>query len=255
MKSVARQILVVVSLFATLTVNALANILPFNNLSTGEISDSFPVRFVPAGYVFAIWGVIYLSLLVYAVYQALPAQRNNPKLNTIGWLFVLSNVFNSIWIFTWHYLQFWATQIMMLGLLVSLIAIYLQLGTGRTPAANAGEKWLVRLPFSIYLAWGSVATIANTTILLYDLGWNGQPLSPDIWAAVMLVVGAALTGIIIYTRNDVAFVGVIVWAYIGIVVAQGAFPLVAGTAGVLTLVVVAALIANLIRQRQTLSPA
>ena len=134
-----RQIITVIAVVATIVVNALANILPFNGQETGAISDRFAIYFVPAGYVFSIWGLIYLGLIAYAIFQALPAQRENPRLRSIGGLFLLSSVANIAWIFLWHYEVFAATLPVMLVLLGSLIAIYLRLGTGRT-AASAEPK-------------------------------------------------------------------------------------------------------------------
>ena len=182
-----RQIIIVIAVVATIVVNALANILPFNGQETGAISDRFAIYFVPAGYVFSIWGLIYLGLIAYAVFQALPAQRENPRLRSIGGLFLLSSVANIAWIFLWHYEVFAATLPVMLVLLGSLIAIYLRLGTGRTPVSRA-ETWTVRVPFSVYLGWITVATVANATQLLYFLGWNGGALGPEVWTVIMLAV-------------------------------------------------------------------
>ncbi len=172
MKDIIRQIAVVLSVLVTVIVNILANALPLNGLNTGEISDRFEVYFVPAGYVFSIWGLIYIGLIAYAVFQALPSQRQNPRLRATGWWTVLAGLANSVWIFLWHYEQFPATLAAMLVLLASLIVTYLRLGTGRTTVSPA-EKWAVRIPFSIYLGWITVATIANVTSLLDypELGW------------------------------------------------------------------------------------
>ena len=95
MKEPLRQFIVLLSILLTLIINGLANALPFNGLTTGEISNRFQVYFVPAGYVFSIWGVIYLGLMAFAVYQALPAQRANPRLRAIGGWVVLSSLANS----------------------------------------------------------------------------------------------------------------------------------------------------------------
>src|SRR5210317_1147670 len=116
-KDTLRQIIVVLSVLATIIVNGLASALPINGQTTGEISDSFDVFFVPAGYVFSIWGLIYLGLLAYAVYQALPAQAENPSLRSIGYLFVLSCLANIAWIFLWHYNQVALSVLAMLALL------------------------------------------------------------------------------------------------------------------------------------------
>ena len=109
MKNNLRQISVVVVLLATIVINILANALPINGLGTGAISDNFNVYFVPAGYVFAIWGIIYIGLIAYAIYQALPSQKKNPRLQATGWWVVLGGLANTAWIFLWHYLQFVGT--------------------------------------------------------------------------------------------------------------------------------------------------
>ncbi|MBE0685131.1 MAG: tryptophan-rich sensory protein [Anaerolineaceae bacterium] len=209
------RILNLVSLLATITVNALANILPINNLQTGAVSDSFGALFTPAGYVFAIWGVIYLTLAVFAVYQVLPAQKDNARLDRVGIWFILANLFNGGWIFAWHYLQFPLSMLLMLGLLVSLFVIYLRLGIGTSKSA-LNERWLVDMPFSIYLGWISVATIANASVVLLDLNWDGFGLSETIWTVIVLVVGVILGLIMTLKRSEVFYTLVLIWAFIGI---------------------------------------
>jgi len=246
-KDSTRQIVNVVAVIATLVVNGLANALPFNGRSTGAISDSFHVYFVPAGYVFAIWGVIYIGLLAFAVFQALPSQAANPRLRRVGYLFALSCLLNMAWLFLWHYEQFLLTIVVMLLLLLSLIAIYLLLGIGRGQVSRA-EAWCVRATFSVYLGWITVATLANATDVLNYLGWNGAGLQPALWAAILLLVAAAITVAVIFTRGDVGYTLVIVWAYIGIAVKQAATSLVAVTAAVLVVAIVAALVLGLRRR-------
>jgi benzodiazapine receptor len=249
MKDIARQIAVLLSTIGVIVVNGLANALPLNGQGTGEISDRFKVYFVPAGYVFSIWGLIYLALIGYSIYQALPAQRENPRLQRIGWLYVLSCVANVAWLFLWHYEVFELTIVAMGALLLLLIAIYLSLGTGRTLASTA-ETWLVRVPFSIYLGWITVATIANVTSLLDYLNWGGWGIGPEVWAVIMLVAGAVIASAVSITRGDIAYVLVIVWAFAGIVVKHSDTPAVAVTAGVMAAVVALTLLVGIPRQRQ-----
>ncbi|MCB0129237.1 MAG: tryptophan-rich sensory protein [Caldilineaceae bacterium] len=244
-----RQILVLVAIVATIVVNGLANALPINGQQTGDISDRFDVFFVPAGYVFSIWGVIYLALIGYGIFQAMPAQRENPRLRTIGYLFVLSCVANIVWIFLWHYELFPLTLAAMLVLLGSLIAIYLRLGTGVTTAGR-GETWFVRLTFSIYLGWITVATIANVTSLLDYLGWGGFGLAPALWAVIMLVVGAVVGLFFSLRLGDIAYVLVLVWAFVGIAVKHSGTPLVAWTAAGLAGLLALSIIGAVIRRRQ-----
>lgn len=224
----------------TIAMNILANALPLNGQNTGEISDRFKVLFVPAGYVFSIWGLIYIGLIAYVVFQALPAQRSNPRLAGVDPLFVVASVANVAWLFFWHYGLFLLTLVAMFTLLASLIGIYLALGIGRAAVAN-GERWAARVPFSIYLGWVSVATIANVTDVLDFVGWNGWGLEPAAWAALMLAVGVVLASLVAFTRHDTAFVLVFVWAYIGIALKQSATTLVAlvAWAGVAVLVLLA----------------
>jgi hypothetical protein len=215
MKNSLRQISVVVVTLATLAVNILADALPINGLNTGRISDNFHVYFVPAGYVFAIWGIIYIGMLAYAFYQALPAQKENPRLQATGWWVVLGGFANSAWIFLWHYQQFVGTLAAMLVLLASLIAVYLRLGTGEITVSRS-ETWNVRIPFSIYLGWITVATVANVTDVLDFLNWKAFGISPQIWFLVVLVAVLAICTLMSWTRRDVAYILVILWALVGI---------------------------------------
>jgi len=215
MKPLIRQILVILTTLLTLTANGLANALPLNGLTTGEISDRFQVYFVPAGYVFSIWGLIYLGLIAFTVYQALPSQRNNPRLERVGGWVVLANLTNAAWIFLWHYEQFPLTLLVMLILLASLIMVYLRLETGRVSAPTA-ENWMVRLPFSIYLGWITVATVANVTALLDFLKWDGFGLAPETWMVIILAAVLVISGLVNFSRRDVAYTAVILWALAGI---------------------------------------
>src|SRR5512136_2127788 len=127
MKDTLRQISVVLTILATLVVNALANILPINGQNTGAISDRFHVYFVPAGYVFSIWGIIYIGLITFAIFQALPSERENPRLRSTGWWVSLGGLANIAWIILWHYEHFVLTLVAMLALLATLIITYLHL--------------------------------------------------------------------------------------------------------------------------------
>lgn len=238
-----RQAVNVIACISMIVVNALANIVPFNGQQTGEISDRFPVYFVPAGYVFGIWGLIYVLLLAFSLYQTLPSQRENKYVRSIGWLFALSCLLNSIWIFCWHYNLFPLSLVVMFALLVTLIAIYMRLDIGREKVSRA-EQWLIHVPFSVYLGWITVATIANAADVLYYIGWNGQPLDPAIWAVVMLVVATCLTLYILNQRRDIAYSLVIVWAFVGIYVRQNTTPTVAYAAVVGAVIVAAVVIWN-----------
>lgn len=255
-KDTLRQAVNLLAVIATITINGLANALPLNGQTTGEISDRFQVYFVPAGYVFSIWGLIYVGLVGFAIYQALPGQRDNPRLRRIGYLFALSCLANIAWLFLWHYERFPLTLVAMLTLLLLLIAIYLRLDIGRVQIP-AAEKWLVHVPFSIYLGWVSVATIANVTMVLHYLNWSGWGISPEVWTVIMLVAGLGIASAVGFTRGDIAYMLVIVWAFVGIAVKQAGTPLVATSAWVTTALVALMLILSVIlkeRRRQPPAP-
>lgn len=214
-----RQFAVIFVTVLTLVMNWAATSLPLNGLSTEAISDSYPSLFTPSGYVFAIWGVIYLGVVAYTIYQALPSQRTNGRLRSIGWIYVASGVLNSIWIYLWHHLYVWACVAVIVGMLVSLILITQRLYPMRHHVSRA-EWWTTHLPFSIYLGWLCVATIANVSVALIDLGWNGEPLSAVVWTVIVLLVATGLGLFYGLVRRDVGFVLVLAWAFAGIAVAR-----------------------------------
>jgi len=224
------QLINLLTLLVTLIVNGLANALPINGITTGAISDSFPVFFTPAGYVFSIWGVIYIGLIGFGIYQALPGQRDNPRLLRLGPWFAISNLLNTAWIFLWQYGYFTLTLFVMLGLLASLLVVYQRLAVSKKPE-SLRETWLVNVPFSIYLGWISVATIANFSISLYNLGFRGGPLSQEVWTIAVILVATILGLIMTWQQRQIAYPLVLVWAFIGIMVKQSAISPVVLTAG------------------------
>ena len=228
-RDILRQLIVILAVTGTITVNGLANALPLNGQTTGEISDRFQVYFVPAGYVFSIWGLIYVGMILYAVYQASRSQRENPRLRRIGYPFALSCLANISWIFLWHYEYFLLTLVAMVTLLVLLILIYIRLGIGQVKVP-AAERWLVHLLFSVYLGWISVATIANITSVLDYLNWGQWGLSAEFWTVVMLLVAVTLAWAMSITRGDMAYGLVLIWALVGIAVKNSQTPVVATAA-------------------------
>ncbi len=239
-----------VNIAATLVVivmNALANALPIAGRNTGEISDMYPVVFVPAGYVFSIWGLIYLGLIAFTIYQAMPAQRDNPLIERIGYLYAVNCAANALWIIFWHNLIMPVTVLLMLVILGTLIAIYLRLGVGKGSVPSR-DRWAVQIPFSTYLGWISVATIANITVWLYDAGWNGFGISGAAWTVLLLIIAAGLGLAMSYLRRDLAYNLVLVWAFIGIAVKQADLRSVVFTAALLVIVLVLGIAATSGRQ-------
>jgi hypothetical protein len=212
-------VLNVLGFIGVLIVNTLAVTLPINNKTTGGLSDNYPNLFVPAGLTFSIWGLIYLLLCIFSIYQLIQALKKEggdlSSFRKIGYLYFFTSIINISWIFAWHYQVVWLSVLIMLAFLLTLIGIYnsLKIGKGET---SRSERYLVHLPFSIYLGWISVATIANITALLVDLKWNGFGLDPQIWTVVVIVVAIALALIMMFTRKDIFYSLVVDWALLGI---------------------------------------
>ncbi|MCW4006138.1 MAG: tryptophan-rich sensory protein [Candidatus Bathyarchaeota archaeon] len=216
---------------ATLIVNGLASAAVIGGISTATVSDQNPTLITPAGYVFSIWGIIYTLLAVFAAYQVLPRQREKPFLHKISWLFVLSSICNIIWIFLWQYNYIALSTVPMFALLATLAAIYLRLNTVK-PAPSMKERLFVRLPFSVYVGWITVASAANVAVTLYDQGIVGWTSADAPLAIIAVAVVLAVTMVVLAVKKDVAYALVIVWALLGIAAKQTDVPDVVLTAQV-----------------------
>jgi len=247
-RDMVRQFVNVVSLVFVLVMNAASEAIPLNGQTSAEISNRLPIFFVPANYVFGIWGVIYILLIAFVIYQALPSQRENPYLRKIGYWFALTCLANGTWLVLFHYNQFPLSMVAMIILLVALIVIYTRVEVGRGTVSNA-IRWCIQIPFSTYLGWITVATIANAAYVLYDAKWNGFGISGQVWAAIMLVVAAVITLTVIITRHDIAYTAGLLWALVGIVIKQAGTPLVAVTAAIVAGVILLALVWQLYKRQ------
>lgn len=217
--AIALAIINLLGFLGTISVNALANILPINNRTTGQLSDTYPNLFVPAGLTFSIWGFIYILLAIFVIYGLVAALKKDSQqasfLGKIGVLFLVTSIANICWIFSWHYEILPLSLVIMLVLLGSLLAIYLRLSIGISNASNR-EKYLVHLPFSIYLGWITIATIANITTVLVFMKWNAMGLGEQFWAVAVIVVGIIIALAVLFTRRDIFYCLVVDWALLGI---------------------------------------
>jgi benzodiazapine receptor len=210
----------IVAFALTVVVNGLAGSTTIlGGKLTAEISDANPTLITPAGYVFSIWGVIYILLGIFVIFQALPSQRGNGYQGKISWFFVSSCLLNIAWLFLWQYEYLSLSVVLMFMLLATLVAIYLRLDIGKS-TASLGEKLAVHIPFSVYLSWITIASIANVAVTLVSTGWDGFGISQEIWAALITIIAVLITLLVIATRKDVAYGLVIIWALLGIGVKQ-----------------------------------
>ena len=238
----------IVAVIVTLAVNGLAGTTVLNGRTTAQVSDLYASPFTPAGYVFAIWGIIYVLLLVFVIYQVLPKQRNKPFQRQIGALFILSSVFNVVWLFLWQYDYIAVSVVVMFALLATLVAVYLRLGIGKSNATLT-EKLSVHLPFSVYLGWITVASIANVAAALVSVGWDGFGFGAETWAIAAMGTALVVTLVVIAARRDITYSLVVVWALVGIAVKQNAYPNIVFTAEVAIAAIFIALAFSLLVSR------
>lgn len=218
--SVFTKIHTTVAFIVMVTVNVLANLIPLNGVNTGQVSDKYPNLFAPAGITFSIWSVIYILLAGYILYQFGIFQRKSSAfskeyMEKIGVLFTLSSIANTAWVFVWHYDAIGISVMLIIAMLIFLILINERLKDGEF---SIKEKIFIRLPFSIYFGWITIAVIANITTYLVSIGWNGFGIPESIWTIVILITGLLIGGFVTYKNWDVAYGFVIIWAYIGILI-------------------------------------
>ena len=234
-RNLGEAVLTLVILIVMVAVNAMANILPINGIGTGEVSDSYPNLFAPAGLTFAIWGVIYLLLALFVVFGFFtPSSKEAAgRLKLVRTFFIISSLANAAWIFMWHYGLLPLSLILMLVILVSLIIISSNLAGKALPFR---ERLFLRLPFSVYFGWITVATVANVTALLVDLGWDGFGIPESSWTIVILIIATLIALAVISKNRDWAYGAVVVWAYCGILIKH--LDPVKGFGGQYTLVII-----------------
>ena len=209
----------IIGAFLTVIINSLANIIPIGGKNTGELSDNIPNLFVPTGLTFAIWGVIYILIIIFAIYlgRDLLKKENitNHFVEKVSFFFIVASLANILWIFLWHYEQVLLSLLAMILLFVSLLAIYIRLNIG-IEKVSIKDKLFVHVPISVYIGWITVATIANVTAVLVTIGWDGFGISEDIWTILVIIVATIITILVLIKRKDYAYSGVIIWALLGI---------------------------------------
>jgi len=242
-----KQILTLVTTFAGVLSPAFGAFSPGDS-NTGEVSGRFfsDVYIIPADYAFAIWAPIYLGFLAFAVFQALPSQRLNPRFMRVRLWLAASALLNAAWIAVFNNLLFGLSLVIIVAMLVLALVMHRMLEIGRTKVY--GFERVARLPFSLYAGWLTAATILNTAGVLADSDWGGFGIGYPVWGVVMLVV-ATLIGLLTRFRwNDPVYGAVFVWAFVGVVVARAETPLIAVTALVFALIFAATLVFPLVKR-------
>lgn len=212
---------------------------------TSEISDANPTLITPAGYVFSIWGIIYVLLGIFVIFQALPSQSGKEFVQKIGWLFVVSSLLNICWLFLWQFEYLSLSVVLMFLLLASLIAIYLRLKIGKS-TVSVREKLAVHVPFSVYLGWITVASIANMAVTLVSVNWDGFGIALENWAILAVAVALIITLLMLTMRKDMAYSLVIIWALVGINVKQSGNQTIAMLTEISAIIIAIALAATIL---------
>jgi len=202
------KVLNTLTLIFMLVMNWLANALPLGGKDTGELSENYPNLFVPAGFTFAIWGIIFLLLITFVVWQWLG--DSDEVVEKVGPWFAVNTIANGSWILVWHNELVLASVAVMLILLTTLILIYNKIVKAYPPIS-----FISKVPISVYLGWISVATIANFTTLLVDNGITELGLGAANWAAIMLIIAGVLAMYMVWSRKDIFFAAVVLWASYG----------------------------------------
>lgn len=248
-----------VGILVVVLMNWLANWVPFNGHTTGEVSRANAVPFQPAGWAFLIWSLIYGLLFAFVVYSFLPVGRRSSRIRAVGPLFLVANIANIAWLLAWHWERFALSLIAIVVLLGSLAAIYgvLQRRDAQGGHGSFVQRFLVRGTFSIYLAWISIATLANVEVWMKNGGWNGGPFGLQGWTVIFLLGGVIVAAAFAFLAHDAAYPLVFTWGYLAIAQEQwGDSALISILAGVLAigaaaLTVMAALLAFDARQDPT----
>lgn len=220
-----KKILSIINLLAFILmiyVNYLSGTGKINDISAGGVSSQYPTLFTPAGFTFSIWGLIYLFNFIFSVrlfWMAMTGSKEN-DLEKLLKYFILSCILNISWIYSWHYDLMTVSVLLMLGLLITLILLYQSVSKKSYPS-----MWTylsAYTPISLYLGWISIATVANISVWLSSLMWDGKPFNAAFWASLMVFVAALINLIILNKKRDVVFAFVYIWAAYGISIARSA---------------------------------
>ena len=237
----------IIAFVAVVLVNGLAGSTTLiGGQDTAQVSDNNFTLITPAGYTFAIWGIIYTLLGLFVIYQALPSDKGKTT-EKVDWFFILSCIANICWLFLWQFEYLAVSVVLMFLLFASLLKAYLNLGISKS-SISWRERIAVHAPFSVYFGWITIASIANVAAALVSVGWNGLGLSAETWGILVILIALLITTLVVITRRDVAYGLVIVWALIGISSGQSGNQNITLLTQISAVVVAAVIVVTLILQ-------
>lgn len=224
-----------------------------NNKTVGEVSQKYDTLFTPAGYAFSIWGLIYLGLIAFVGFQwyLLINKKNLEIIDKTGPYFILANLANILWLFLWLNEDIALSVIVMFILLTALIILIFRLDM-EIWDAPVRIMVFVWWPLAFYLGWIIVAAVANTAAFLASIGWNGSPLTPQIWTIIMIIVSTMIYLLLTFTRNLRESAAVGIWALAAIAVRQSALNIeITITAAAASIILFAAISYHGYKNRET----
>ncbi len=211
-----RQILVIIATSGVIFVNFLAAAGFVNNKTTGELSDKYMTDITPAGYAFSIWSLIYIGLIGFSIYQALPANEDNRFFKRIRTSYIVNCVANCAWIYAWHYELVPLSILIMLVLLGTLAFINVVL----IRADSTAEIITTKVPFNLYFGWVTVATILNASITLFYFGVQFPPTLTSIVGAFLIFASAGIGILLRFKISSFFYPIAIAWGLTAIAVKQ-----------------------------------
>lgn len=252
-----------IAVIVTIVFNILSQALPIGVDTNAVLANQYnPYNyFLPANYVFAIWGVIYLGMIAFAWWQSRPEQRANPRFHAIGWWFVIGSLGNVGWLILFQNLQFAASMIPLVTLLVTLGIMYVRIRQIQRPAGALERIGLFGF-ISLYFAWSAVATVANGAFILLSLQFGvtnvnvTAAITPELigqyqtWGAIMLIVAGLIATAVVFTNGDLVYAGVIVWAFVGIIARHTEIAAVVIPAAVMAALALAGATIGLLRMKK-----
>lgn len=241
-------------------VNLLANLIPIGGNTTAEVSEKYSNLFTPAPITFAVWGVIYIMLAVFIIYQMNPGNRSDHAeeiTKNIGIWFLVSCILNIAWIFTWHFRLTGISTLLIVSMLYSLIIIMKRINKSHYSLVG---KVFVKAGFEIYLGWILAASIANICVFAVKAGMSAFGTLASICTVLLLVTGAILGSYISVHYNSILSAVAVSWAYIGIIIRhlspsgfKGSYPAVYITAICSVIFIICAVTTSLTKHRENSS--
>lgn len=202
-----------IAVVTNIFINYYSNAYPFNGQTMGDVSNQNPTLFTPAGYAFSIWGIIYLSLIVYVIYQLLPSQRKKPIYNDLAIPLTIISLLSIAWVISFSYEMLGLSVCLIAAMLLTAIILF---GRAKKAVFHEAAGFWIAIPFSLYAGWLSVAIIANVAVWLKNMGWQGGTWGETPWTIIMTGVAFVISLIISWRFRDLIFPLVVVWASIAI---------------------------------------